>query len=279
LVPFIQPRSPQWFIFYHELGHNMTWPSIMFGQGLGPVVSYSEGLASAIALKTMRQILDDPTQYTVNDDARNSMEFVVNMNGNYYLNDFANWLGAGAPFGDLDANIVDGLWLTYEDLRGGDFAKRFFLPLQPRFASTLSPMLDSINLYGDDARHTFFAALMSAALDENRKDEFRDTYHYPILESLYDNAYVTLSNLIEQNTCDCGHWGDLNADGIVNAVDVVLVVNYVYKNQDNRTPPPNCPQEPGNVDCANLVNAVDVVLYVNYVYKSSGAWPCTPCAP
>jgi PKD repeat protein len=37
------PRSPQWGVFYHELGHNMTWASFIFANGLGHYF-YSEGL-------------------------------------------------------------------------------------------------------------------------------------------------------------------------------------------------------------------------------------------
>jgi hypothetical protein len=68
--------------------------------------------------------------------------------------------------------------------------------------------------------------------------------------------------------CDCGVWGDLNGDGSVNAVDVVYIVNYVYKNQDARVQPPNCPVEAGNVDCDGIINPVEVVYYVNFVYKN-----------
>jgi len=78
-------------------------------------------------------------------------------------------------------------------------------------------------------------------------------------------------------TCDCGVWGDVNGDGQVNPVDVVYMVNYVYKNQDARIPPPVCPFEPGDVDCSYSVNPVDVVYMVNFVYKNQNAF-CDPCS-
>jgi hypothetical protein len=60
----------------------------------------------------------------------------------------------------------------------------------------------------------------------------------------------------------------------------VYMVNYVYKNQDLRVPPPDCPYEPGDVDCSDTVNPVDAVYYVNYVYKNITPWPCgDPCGP
>jgi len=79
--------------------------------------------------------------------------------------------------------------------------------------------------------------------------------------------------------CDCGVWGDVNCDDDVNPVDVVFMVNYVYKNWDSRCDPPSCPMRTGDVNCDDQVNPVDVVYYVNYVYKNWTPFPCDPCAP
>jgi len=66
-------------------------------------------------------------------------------------------------------------------------------------------------------------------------------------------------------------------DGNINPVDVVYIVNYVYKNLDARPVLPNCPGNNGDWNCDGNVNPVDVVWYVNYVYKNSGIGPCDPC--
>lgn len=83
-----------------------------------------------------------------------------------------------------------------------------------------------------------------------------------------------------EETCDCGVWGDVNDDGEINPVDVVYMVNFVYKNDDRRIQPPDCPYEAGDVNCDDEVNPIDVVRYVNYVYKNITPWPCgDPCDP
>lgn len=78
------------------------------------------------------------------------------------------------------------------------------------------------------------------------------------------------------NWCDCALWGDINGDNLVNPFDAVSIINFVYKNWDNRLPSPNCPEESGDVNCDGMVNPVDVVYYVSYVYKNQGGF-CDPC--
>jgi hypothetical protein len=79
--------------------------------------------------------------------------------------------------------------------------------------------------------------------------------------------------------CVCGTpVGDANCDAAMNPVDVVYMVNFVYKNQDARCYPPgwNCSYDLGDVDCNGGVNPVDIVYYVNNVYKNQNAF-CDPC--
>jgi hypothetical protein len=64
--------------------------------------------------------------------------------------------------------------------------------------------------------------------------------------------------------------GDANGDGKTDIVDLVYLVNYLFK----RGPEP-VPLETGDVDCpgSNFVDIIDVVYLVNYVFKS-GPPPC-----
>jgi len=79
-------------------------------------------------------------------------------------------------------------------------------------------------------------------------------------------------------SCDCGVAGDMNCDEATNPVDVVYLVNFVYKSQNALCDPPNCPYPVGDVDCNNAVNPVDIVYIVNAVYKSQNAI-CEGCNP
>ncbi len=176
LVPFQQPRSPQWFVFHHELGHNFSWSSSLFARMLGTFV-YSEGMASTLALADMRRILDNPLHYPLETTARGSLALVCDNDSQRFRDDFAAWLAAGADFGLLDPNIVDGLWLHHAGSDVFGFAARFFAPLEPVRVGSLGPVLCGIA--NDDDRHTVFAALISAAAGEDLSATFRDELPLP----------------------------------------------------------------------------------------------------
>jgi len=78
--------------------------------------------------------------------------------------------------------------------------------------------------------------------------------------------------------CECGFPGDMDCNGMSNPVDVVYLVNFVYKSLNALCPPAGCPYPIGDVDCSGLVNPVDVVYLVNAVYKSQNAL-CDGCNP
>jgi hypothetical protein len=77
--------------------------------------------------------------------------------------------------------------------------------------------------------------------------------------------------------CLCVDFCDCDGDHNINPVDVVYVVNFVYRNLDARRVLPYCPVQNGDWNCDGQVNPVDVVYYVNYVYKLWGPGPCSPC--
>ncbi|MGB8658079.1 MAG: dockerin type I domain-containing protein [Candidatus Zixiibacteriota bacterium] len=63
--------------------------------------------------------------------------------------------------------------------------------------------------------------------------------------------------------------GDCNADGVVNAGDVVWLINYLFKNG----PPPK-PYAAGNCDGKGVVDVSDVVFLINYLFKGGPAPHC-----
>jgi hypothetical protein len=64
--------------------------------------------------------------------------------------------------------------------------------------------------------------------------------------------------------------GDANADGIIDVGDVVLSINYLYR--EGSSP---IPLEAGDVNCNGITDVGDVVFLINYLYRN-GISPCDP---
>jgi hypothetical protein len=56
--------------------------------------------------------------------------------------------------------------------------------------------------------------------------------------------------------------GDLNADGLINAGDMVYLINYLYRNGPY---PPAL--EVGDVNCDEYVNSADIVFLIGYLFR------------
>jgi hypothetical protein len=78
---------------------------------------------------------------------------------------------------------------------------------------------------------------------------------------------------------DCTDFCDLDLDGEINPLDMSYLVNFVYRQLDERAELERCPRDNGDWDCNGAVDPVDVTYYVSYVYKSLGDGPCDPCTP
>jgi PKD repeat protein len=67
--------------------------------------------------------------------------------------------------------------------------------------------------------------------------------------------------------------GDYNDDKTIDVVDVVAIINYLFKGAEGREP-----VEAGNVNCDQEVTIADVVYLINYQFKS-GPDPCLCTIP
>jgi len=195
LVPFIPPRSPQWGVMFHELGHNMTLISYSFSVGFG-ITDYIEGLATAIGMESSCNIVDGTDRYTMSAQTRASIAWVLNRDSTNYLLSLQSWVTNGSVFSSYNADITDGIWLYYRRTRPADFARRFFVPLRPDYESYVSPYYSAINASGENGIHTFYAALVSAAVGRDLSAEFAGTFHFPIVQTLFNNLYAAFGNAI-----------------------------------------------------------------------------------
>jgi hypothetical protein len=193
----------------------MTWASFIFANGLGDF--YSEGLASAMGLTAIKEILEYPGKYPIGNDATLSMQWIYERDASGFATAMQQWLAGGAAFSAVDPNIVDGIWLFHEE-GVPHFADRFFLPLQPLMIEYLGAALCQVQAQGDNGKHTFFAALISAAAGTDLYDTFLNDYHYPLVQSLYDTARTAFTTIIAQRECP----GDFDKDGTSDVEDLAV---------------------------------------------------------
>jgi hypothetical protein len=63
--------------------------------------------------------------------------------------------------------------------------------------------------------------------------------------------------------------GDPNRSGVINALDITYLINYLYKGGAAPKPP-----ESGDVNNSGTVNAIDITYLINYLYKGGSAPNC-----
>ncbi|MEM4531398.1 MAG: hypothetical protein QXY39_06000 [Thermofilaceae archaeon] len=196
LVPFLPPRSPQWTVFYHELGHNFTLENSTFSDMFDYILQeYGEGLATALGLMTIETILREGR---INNDTRASLELLYNRDVQNFLTKYERWVKSHIPFSNLSQlernDIVDGIFFYWAS-KVNDFGVRFFKVFWPQYNLTVHSIIRKLG--NDVDRHTLFAALVSAAARQDLLTVFRDSYGFPVNTNLFYEAYNTFLNLME----------------------------------------------------------------------------------
>ena len=94
----------------------------------------------------------------------------------------------------------------------------------------------------------------------------RDTDLDLVLANVNGDDVSILVNLTTEPVF--GH-GDANCDGVVDLVDLVYVISYLYK----AGPAPN-PLWVGVANCDEIIDLEDVIYLINYLYKGGPPPAC-----
>jgi hypothetical protein len=63
--------------------------------------------------------------------------------------------------------------------------------------------------------------------------------------------------------------GDANSDGAIGAGDIVYLLNYLFRADDEP-----CPMESGDANCSGAVEAGDIVYLITYLYRGGPPPAC-----
>jgi len=102
------------------------------------------------------------------------------------------------------------------------------------------------------------------------------TLYFGLCDEVKSIAPSFIKGVVIIEPCDCSRNGDVNCDGYQNPIDVVYMLNFVYK-LGSWLPcnPGNCSQN-GDLNCDGFYNPLDVVIFINWIYRQVGG-PCDPC--
>ena len=84
------PRSPQWGVIFHEMGHSFLGESPSFARALDTF--YSEGMATAVSIADLACILGDERSYPIEDLTRTSLLDIYSFDRTLYLARRQEWL-------------------------------------------------------------------------------------------------------------------------------------------------------------------------------------------
>jgi hypothetical protein len=183
-------RVPQFFVIFHEVGHNFSWASGAFGAfvsaspDLGWV--YSEGCASLGAMWSAWGIGACPG--VINDAGTDEVIAQLASQRAYFLSQLAAYQTAGANYFTIDPNVADGI--LYELL--DQFGVKSWYDLFSLFAPVGQPLPCTVSSTSQQA--TLFAAAFSASTGQDLRNVFETDYGFPI----DDAAWPTLLGCAQQ---------------------------------------------------------------------------------
>lgn len=200
LIVAFPPATPQWGVFFHEMGHNFTFASLSFGQFTSASdvensnITYSEGLATAVSMYVGQMMSERATQYQIPANILSTIMSSVWHFGN--RPDLDSYMSNGAIYSTITPSVLDDIISVIADKYGYSLLQRFYSVFLPPDAP-----FGIFNLSKSDTNQaTFFIAAMSAAAGTDLRADFTNKWGFPLDNSSFDQIYPQLQKLIAQHT-------------------------------------------------------------------------------
>jgi hypothetical protein len=253
------------------------YDSVVYGTGTNPYTwapgADDNATGTVATLEMARIVAENPLPVTVVfvPFAQEEQGLV----GSYY---FAEWSYYHYPDlhlminSDMIAHSVD----SYQDVTiYGASSAMDFINTMMNMANTYTYLHPSYGGQSSGSDHYSFYEWGYDAVFAAEGDFFYGGWHknYDIVDSL-DFGYMKevvkmcLATLYSEARAVGYIVGDPTWDGIVDAADVIFLLNYLF-----RSGPAPDPAETGDVTCDGQVNADDVVFLINYLFRGGTAPP------
>jgi hypothetical protein len=206
-------RVPQFFVIFHEVGHNFTWASGAFATLVNASpdygFAYSEGCASLSAMWSGWGIEACPGVINAAGTAEVIAQFVALRS--YFLSELAAYQTAGANYATMDPNVIDGIFYELLDQFGVECWYDYF----SLFAPIGEPLPCSVT--GTAQQATLVAAAFSASAGQDLRALFETDYGFPIDDASWPTLLACAQQKISARTFDqqaiCEAMVALFADG------------------------------------------------------------------
>ncbi|MBU0641597.1 MAG: hypothetical protein KKB50_22285 [Planctomycetes bacterium] len=258
VVDALNNPVPQWFVMFHEMGHNFTYASYGFSQFCaGPSTphntAYIEGLASLGALWSWHVITTHPTGL----DALVIDDIDAHLTGymSYFRQGLAVYQNTGANYADLNPDIVDGILCEMYD----DYGAPAWFGLYSTFLPPGEPLPYVLDTEAKQA--TWFVAALSASAGEDLRGIFSSSYGFPIDNAAWPEILACVEARITARPYP-HTLGDLNCDGAINGFDIDAFV-LALQGPDFYDPVyPDCDHMNADVNRDGEVNGFDIDAFV-----------------
>lgn len=186
--------TPQFNVFFHEMGHNFLGenPRFIQFQSAGSSNSnwaYAEGLASNVSTHVALILQDRRAEWNI---PQRVLDYLMPI---YHVDttpDLDTYVANGADYSQLNPSVVYDLMQKGYHAGGPETFRRFYAIFRPTYSSLpLAPTSDA-------EQATFFAAAVSAAARTDMQEQFRTEWGFPIIDAYYDAVYPQLQAAAKQ---------------------------------------------------------------------------------
>jgi len=189
------PETPQWGVYFHEMGHNCTWQSRKFANFANAGSSnsnftFSEGLATACGIYVAQRLDDESGTLGISESAVAQIKQSVGYFNTW--NHLADYVTAGADYSSIDPNILDDMLSTLAHEYGFESLYRFY----SLFLSQHEGL--PIGISSDTEQATVFIAAMSIATGADLRSRFHDDWGFPLDNAYYAQIYAYVRRLVLQ---------------------------------------------------------------------------------
>ena len=180
------------------------------------------------------------------------------------------------PFNDInDFNTDTWFWLTYQSNNipssnideYSESQTLYFEPREDVKGDIARAMFYFYTIYTAEADDSFFNQQKDILFDWHAQDpveefEIERTWGIATYQNNIPNPFILDSTLIYRAYFYTENiTGDLNNDGLLNIVDVVLVVNYILSNSELSEEQINN----ADINADEIINVIDIVALVNII--------------